>query len=203
MSQEELTDRRTAAAVGVDSQTLKRGRMGDDKWAALGEYYDKAKQERLFIDDGVDCRISSLRARALRFKMQEGIDLLVIDYLQLIGPDSDRGENMNARVTEISRKIKMLARELECPILLLSQLNRNVETRNPPIPILADLRDSGSIEQDADKVVMLFREGEYNDEAEDPEKTDILIRKNRAGSVGSASLRFNKPRLSFEERTQY
>jgi replicative DNA helicase len=130
--------------------------------------------------------------------MEFGLDLLVIDYLQLIEvTDRASGENRTQQVSHISRSLKNLARELGCPIIALSQLSRSVEQRSPPIPILADLRDSGSIEQDADSVVMLYRESAYNEDVADIGATDLYVRKNRNGPTGRVELHFDHAKMSF------
>ena len=130
--------------------------------------------------------------------MKHGLDLLVIDYLQLIEvTDRTAGENRTQQVTHISRSLKNLAHELDCPVITLSQLNRSVEQRSPPIPILSDLRDSGSIEQDADVVLMLYREEAYNEDCANPGVTDVYVRKNRNGATGRVSLFFDAERMVF------
>lgn len=130
--------------------------------------------------------------------MQHGLELLIIDYLQLIEvTDRASGENRTQQVSHISRSLKNLARELNCPILALSQLSRSVEQRSPPIPVLSDLRESGSIEQDADSVLMLYRQGAYNEDCEHPYLTDVYVRKNRHGPTGRVDLHFDAARMSF------
>lgn len=132
--------------------------------------------------------------------MEHGLDLLVIDYLQLIEvTDRSAGENRTQQVGHISRSLKNLARELACPIIALSQLSRSVEQRNPPIPVLSDLRESGSIEQDADIVLMLYRQSMYDEDCAEPQVTDVYIRKNRHGPTGRVSLYFDKHTMSFRD----
>ena len=131
-------------------------------------------------------------------QIEHGLDLLIIDYLQLIEvTDRLAGENQTQRIGYISKSLKTLARELQCPVIVLSQLSRSCEQRKPSIPILSDLRDSGAIEQDADTVLMLYRDGYYNEDCDDPNSTDVFIRKNRNGPTGNVELRFDKERMRF------
>ena len=141
----------------------------------------------------------TVRSVARRQQLVHGLDLLVVDYLQLIDVDARRfQENRVQEVSYVSRQLKALARELGCPIIAISQLSRNVENRVDKRPILADLRESGSIEQDADSVLMLYREGYYNEDCDDPKLTDLYIRKNRQGPTGHVELRFDHERMCFE-----
>jgi replicative DNA helicase len=142
--------------------------------------------------------IGNLRSNARRQQLEHGLDLLVIDYLQLIEvTDRAASENRTQMVTHISQSLKNLARELQCLVIALSQLSRSIEQRNPPIPILSDLRDSGSIEQDADIVLMLNCEDAYNEDCGSPGVTDVYIRKNRNGPTGRVSLFFQADHMSF------
>ncbi|HEX4130783.1 MAG TPA: replicative DNA helicase [Pirellulales bacterium] len=167
MSNQELMDRVVAGFLGVDAWKLKKGQLTDVDFQRLGTLMDGLREHPLFIDDDGDTTLVKLRSKARRQQMEHGLDLLIIDYLQLIEvTDRASGENRTQQVSHISRQLKNLARELQCPIIALSQLSRSVEQRNPPIPILSDLRESGSIEQDADSVLMFYRRGAYDEDYE-------------------------------------
>jgi replicative DNA helicase len=222
MTRQELMDRIVAGYLGIDAWMLKKGQLSDSDFARLGVLMDGLREHPLYIDDDSDttlvniriayrtsgnCGVTdddsdttlvNIRSKARRQQMQYGLDLLVIDYLQLIEvTDRASGENRTQQVSHISRSLKNLARELDCPIIALSQLSRSVEQRNPPIPILSDLRESGSIEQDADSVLMLYRQGAYNEDCDEPNVTDLYVRKNRHGPTGRVGLNFEPARMSF------
>lgn len=198
MSRDELMDRVVAGYLGVDAWKLKKGALGEDDFRRVGQLMDGLKEHPLYIDDDSDTTLVNLRSKARRQQIEHGLDLLVIDYLQLIEvTDRASGENRTQQVSHISRQLKNLARELRCPIIALSQLSRSVEQRNPPIPILSDLRESGSIEQDADSVLMFYRRGAYDEECDQPNLTDVYVRKNRHGPTGRVELLFEPAKMSF------
>ena len=198
MSKEELMDRVVAGYLGVEAWKLKKGELTEADFQRVGKLMDGLKEHPLYIDDDSDTTLVNLRSKARRQQMEHGLDLLIIDYLQLIEvTDRAAGENRTQQVSHISRQLKNLARELECPIIALSQLSRSVEQRNPPIPILSDLRESGSIEQDADSVLMFYRRGAYDEDCDQPNLTDIYVRKNRHGPTGRIELLFQPPKMSF------
>jgi replicative DNA helicase len=198
MSRQELMDRVVAGYLGVDAWTLKKGQLTESDFQRLGTLMDGLRAHPLYIDDDADTTLVNLRSKARRHQLEHGLDLLIIDYLQLIEvTDRASGENRTQQVSHISRSLKNLARELDCPIIALSQLSRSVEQRSPPIPILSDLRESGSIEQDADTVLMLYRQGAYNEDCEQPNLTDVYVRKNRHGPTGRVELMFDAGRMSF------
>jgi len=198
MSRQELMDRVVAGFLGIDAWKLKKGQLTDADFQRLGTMMDGLREHPLFIDDDSDTTLVNLRSKARRQQMEHGLDLLIIDYLQLIEvTDRASGENRTQQVSHISRQLKNLARELNCPIIALSQLSRSVEQRNPPIPILSDLRESGSIEQDADSVLMLYRRGAYDEDYEQPNLTDVYVRKNRHGPTGRLDLMFDAAKMSF------
>lgn len=198
MSKEQLTDRTIATALGVESSILRRGLLDEEEFQRLGHVIDNLNKQRIFIDDDPDTTVTNLRSKARRQQMEHGLDLLIIDYLTLIDvTDRAANENQTQRISYISKSLKHLARELDCPIMALSQLNRSCEQRVPPIPYLADLRDSGSIEQDADSVLMLYRQGYYDEFCDNPNVTDIYVRKNRHGATGSVPLYFDKKTTHF------
>lgn len=197
MSKEQLTDRMIASAMEIDSWKLAKGELEDEEFAKIGEAMEKLSNANIYIDDTAGGNMTDLKSKCRRLKIENGLDLIVIDYLQLMSS----GNNMNRvqEVSEISRWIKELARELNVPVIALSQLSRNLESRPDKRPIMSDLRESGSIEQDADIIMMLYRE-EYYDEFTDRKwVTDILIRKNRNGPIGNIELMFNKNNQKFTE----
>lgn len=203
MSKQEIMDRIIAGFLGVEAWRLKKGQLEPQDFSRMGTLFDQLKNHPLYIDDDPDTTISNIRSKARRQQMEYGLDLLVIDYLQLIETtDRASGENRTQQVSHVSRSLKNLARELGCPVVAVSQLSRSTENRNPPIPILSDLRDSGSIEQDADIVLMLYRESYYNEDCENPDETDVFVRKNRNGPTGRVTLRFQKTRMSFADRVR-
>lgn len=201
MTKQELMDRVIAGLLGIETWKLKKGQLTASDFTALGKIFDGLKNHPLYIDDDPDTTIANLRSKARRQHLEHGLDLLIIDYLQLIEvTDRASGENRTQQVSHISRSLKNLARELGCPIIALSQLSRSVEQRNPPIPILSDLRESGSIEQDADSVLMLYRQGAHNEDCDDPLGTDIYVRKNRNGPTGRIELHFDAARMCFTDK---
>jgi replicative DNA helicase len=203
MSKQELMDRVIAGQLGIDGWKLKKGDLSPEDFARMGQLFDGLREHPIYLDDDPDTSLSNLRSKARRQQLEHGLDLLVIDYLQLVEV-TDRsvaGENRTQQVSHISRSLKNLARELGCPIIALSQLSRSVEQRNPPIPVLSDLRESGSIEQDADIVLMLYREDEYNEDAPSPGNTDVYVRKHRNGPTGRVGLFFSKANMSFRSFT--
>ncbi len=192
MAKQELMDRIIAGMLGIETWKLKKGDLTQADFERMGTIFDGLRKHPIYIDDDPDTTIANLRSKARRQQMEFGLDLLVIDYLQLIEvTDRASGENRTQQVSHISRSLKNLARELGCPIVALSQLSRSVEQRSPPIPILADLRDSGSIEQDADSVVMLYRESAYNEDVANVDATDLYVRKNRNGPTGRVEVNFD------------
>jgi replicative DNA helicase len=198
MSNEELMDRVVAGYLGVEAWKLKKGQLAEVDFQRVGQLMDGLREHPLYIDDDSDTTLVNLRSKARRQQMEHGLDLLIIDYLQLIEvTDRASGENRTQQVSHISRQLKNLARELQCPIIALSQLSRSVEQRNPPIPILSDLRESGSIEQDADSVLMFYRRGAYDEDCDQPNLTDVYIRKNRHGPTGRVDLMFQAAKMSF------
>lgn len=192
-------DRLVAGYLGIEAWKLKRGKLTDAEFGELGKIFDRIQQYPIAIDDDPDTRMTNLWSKARRHQMERGIDLLIVDYLQLIEvTDRAAGENRTQQVTYISKRLKHLARDLQCPVIALSQLSRQCEQRNPPIPQLSDIRESGAIEQDADSVVMLYRQGFYDPDCDDPLETELFLRKNRNGPTGVVSVRFNPERMTFE-----
>ncbi len=198
MSKQEIMDRVIAGYLGVQTWKLKKGELTQQDFERMGSLFDQLKNHPIYIDDDADTTLQNLRSKARRLQMEHGLDLLIIDYLQLIEvTDKAAGENRTQQVSHISRQLKNLSRELQAPIIALSQLSRTVEQRNPPIPVLSDLRESGSIEQDADSVLMLYRQSMYDEDCENTGLTDVYLRKNRHGPTGRVELQFNAAKMSF------
>ena len=199
MSAQQLADRIFAGALEVSTHQLKRGQISEEQFRQMGQAFDELPGcERLYLEDQVTT-IAEIRSRARRHQHDHGLDLIVVDYLQLIDvTDRSAGENQTQRIGFISRSLKRLARELGVPVVALSQLSRACETPHPRPPVLSDLRDSGSIEQDADAVLMLYRESYYHEDCDDPDLTDVYVRKNRQGPTGRVELRFDAQRIEFQ-----
>ncbi len=200
MSKEQLVDRLFCSMLGVDSWKLQHGRLSDKDFQNMGEVMDKLNQGNIYIDDSVGMSIAQLKAKARRLQMEHGLDLIVLDYLQLMSTgNASYQANRVQEISEISRSLKELGRELRVPIIALSQLSRAVELRNPKIPQLSDLRESGAIEQDADVVMMLYRKDYYEENLTEDEIgiTEVFIRKHRNGPTGKAELKFDKTQMRF------
>lgn len=198
MSKEQLVDRLFASMLGVDSWKLQRGKLDDSDFQNMGPVMDELSKANLFIDDTSASSMPEFRTKARRLQMEHGLDLLVIDYLQLMSTgNSSYAGNRVQEISEISRTIKQVARELRIPIIALSQLSRAVEARPDKSPQLSDLRESGSIEQDADVVLMLYRDDYYNEDSDRQGIADVFIRKHRNGPTGRVELLFKKEQMRF------
>lgn len=198
MSKEQLVDRLFASMLGVDSWKLQRGQLDDSDFQNMGPIMDELSKAKIFIDDSVASSLPELRAKARRLQMEHGLDLIIIDYLQLMSTGNDHYVgNRVQEISEISRTLKQIGRELRVPIIALSQLSRAVENRPGNIPQLSDLRDSGSIEQDADVVLMLYREDYYEEDSDRPGMTDVYVRKHRNGPTGRVELHFKREQMRF------
>lgn len=198
MSKEQLVDRMLADASGVESWNIRTGNLSDDDFAKLSEAMGEMSEAPIYIDDTAGLTILEMRTKARRIAHNNELGLIVVDYLQLMQGTGKHNGNRVQEVSEISRGLKLIARELNVPLIALSQLSRSVESRTPPIPQLSDLRESGSIEQDADIVSFIYRPGYY--EPENPEVaniTDLIIAKHRAGPTGKVQLYFHPERLRF------
>ena len=197
MSKEQLVDRMLADASGVDSWNIRTGNLSDDDFSKLSEAMGEMAEAPIFIDDTPGLSVLEMRTKARRAAHDQPLGLIIIDYLQLMqGSGRDNGNRVQ-EVSEISRGLKLIARELNVPVIALSQLSRSVESRSPQIPQLADLRESGSIEQDADIVMFIYREAYYNPDTERENVTDLIIAKHRNGPVGKVELYFHPERLRF------
>ncbi|MCK9186310.1 replicative DNA helicase [Candidatus Gracilibacteria bacterium] len=200
MSKEQLVERMFCSLLAVDSWKMRTGKLSDDDFGRIGSIMDELNSMKIFIDDSIGNSIAELKAKARRLKMENGLDFLVIDYLQLMSAGSSSYNSQSNRVqeiSEISRSLKALARDLSIPILALSQLSRAVEMRPSKIPQLSDLRESGAIEQDADVVLMMYREDYYEEDTERKGVTDLFIRKHRNGPIGHIELAFKKEQMKF------
>ena len=184
----------------IDQSGLRTGRLRDDEWSRLTEAVERMSKAQLFIDETPALNPAELRARSRRMARQYGqLGLIVVDYLQLMsGTSKSDGENRATEISEISRGLKALAKELQCPVMALSQLNRSVETRTDKRPMMSDLRESGAIEQDADVIMFIYRDEYYNKESKEPGVAEIIIGKQRNGPVGTVKLTFLKPLTKFE-----
>lgn len=197
MSKEQLVDRMLADASGVDSWNIRTGNLSDEDFSKLSEAMGEMAEAPIFIDDTPGLSVLEMRTKARRAAHDQPLGLIIIDYLQLMQGSGRNDGNRVQEVSEISRGLKLIARELNVPVIALSQLSRTVENRSPQIPQLADLRESGSIEQDADIVMFIYREAYYNPETERENITDLIIAKHRNGPVGKVELYFHPERLRF------
>ncbi|MCX6745546.1 MAG: replicative DNA helicase [Candidatus Parcubacteria bacterium] len=202
MSKEQLVDRLLCAEANVDLWKMRTGRLSDreedDDFPRIGHALGVLSEAPIFIDDGAIANIMDIRTKARRLQMEHGLGLLIVDYLQLMEAKY-RTDNRVQEISEISRGLKQIAKELNIPVLALSQLNRGVESRTPPIPKLADLRESGSIEQDADIVMFIYREAVYKRDLEFDRKNlaEIHIAKHRNGPTGMVKLYFDEQKVTF------
>ena len=192
---------RIVGSIGrIDQGHLRTGKLTDDEWPRLTEAIERLRTISLHIDESAGLTSSELRANARRLSRQCGkLGLIVVDYLQLMSGSTNDGENRATELGEISRGLKMLAKELQCPVIALSQLNRSVETRPDKRPMMSDLRESGAIEQDADIIMFIYRDEYYTQEAcKEPGVAEIIIAKQRNGPTGTVKLAFLKPITKFE-----
>ena len=189
MSKEQLVNRMLSMESNVDSQKLRTGSLTDADWDAVVEGVGVIGSSRLIIDDTPGISITELRSKCRKMKLEQRLSLLIIDYLQLMS-GSGRGSNENRQqeISEISRSLKALARELQAPVVALSQLSRACETRTDHRPMLSDLRESGAIEQDADVVMFLYRDDYYNKDTDHPNEAEVIIAKQRNGPIGTVNL---------------
>jgi replicative DNA helicase len=191
---------RIVGSIGrIDQGHLRTGKLSDDEWPRLTEAIEKLRSISLHIDETPGLTPSELRANARRLARQCGkLGLIVVDYLQLMSGSSSDGDNRATELGEISRGLKMLAKELQCPVIALSQLNRSVEQRTDKRPMMSDLRESGAIEQDADVIMFIYRDDYYNKDSKEPGVAEVIIGKQRNGPTGTVKLAFLKPITKFE-----
>ncbi|WP_251422602.1 replicative DNA helicase [Veillonella agrestimuris] len=192
MGKEELVGRILSSVAEVTADKLRRADMEQGDWDKVITAADRMSQSKLFIDDTSSLTVQDMRAKLRRLKVEHGLDLVIVDYIQLMQGRSGNksNENRQQEVSEISRNLKLIAREFNVPVIALSQLSRSVESRPDKRPVLSDLRESGSLEQDADIVIFLYRDKYYDENSEEGDNAEILIRKHRNGSIGTVRLQF-------------
>ncbi|MGL5436988.1 MAG: replicative DNA helicase [Lachnospiraceae bacterium] len=188
MSKEQLVNRMLAMESNVDSQKLRTGNLTDSDWDAVVEGIGIIGNSKLIIDDTPGISIMELRSKCRKMKLEHGLNMVIIDYLQLMSGSGKSGENRQQEISDISRSLKALAREMSAPVIALSQLSRACETRPDHRPMLSDLRESGAIEQDADVVMFIYRDDYYNKDTETPNIAEVIIAKQRNGPIGTVSL---------------
>jgi replicative DNA helicase len=189
MSHLEIAQRVLCAEARVDATRMRNGRLLEGDWPKISHAIGRLGNAPLYIDDNPNVTVMDIRAKARRMKSRDGIGLVVVDYLQLM-TGRNSAENRQVEISEISRGLKILARELEIPVVALSQLSRGLESRADKRPMLADLRESGAIEQDADVVMFIYRDDVYNPESADRGVAEIIVAKHRNGPTGSIQLAF-------------
>jgi replicative DNA helicase len=201
MSAEQLVQRLLSMETGVDSHRLRMGLIDDSEWDQISRAFGRLAEANVYIDDTPGISIMEVRSKARRLFAERGLDLIIVDYLQLLS--GRRTENRVQEISEISRSLKGLARELNIPVLALSQHSRAVESRTDHRPMLSDLRESGSIEQDADIVMFIYREEVYDKETEKKGLAEVIIAKHRNGPVGTVNLRFFERTARFADLELY
>ncbi len=188
MSKEQLVNRLFAMESHLDAQKIRTGQIYNEEWSTLVDAVAKVSKSNLIIDDTPGISIGELRSKCRRMKLEHGLSLIVIDYLQLMSAGGKRSENRQQEISEISRNLKALAREMQAPVIALSQLSRACESRPDHRPMLSDLRESGAIEQDADLVMFIYRDDYYNKDSDHPGEAEIIIAKQRNGPIGTVNL---------------
>ncbi|HIQ74656.1 MAG TPA: replicative DNA helicase [Candidatus Cottocaccamicrobium excrementipullorum] len=188
MSKEQLVNRMLSMESNVDSQKLRTGNLTDADWDAVVEGIGIIGNSKLIIDDTPGISITELRSKCRKMKLEYGLQMIIIDYLQLMTGSGRTSDNRQQEISEISRSLKALAREMNAPVIALSQLSRACETRQDHRPMLSDLRESGAIEQDADVVMFLYRDDYYNKDTDKPNVAEVIIAKQRNGPIGTVEL---------------
>jgi len=201
MSAEQLVQRLLSTETGVDSHRLRLGQIDDSEWDRVSRAFGRLAEAQIYIDDSAAASIMDVRSKARRMQAEVGLDLLIIDYLQLMS--GRRTENRVQEIAEISRGLKGIARELNVPVVALSQLSRGVETRADHRPMLSDLRESGSIEQDADIVMFIYREEKYDADTDRKGIAELIVAKHRNGPVDTVNLRFFERHARFADLELY
>ena len=197
MSNEQVVQRLIAQETGIDSQRLRTGKLTDQEWPLFTHSIEVFSDTRIYLDDTPAITPMQLRTKCRRLHMEFGLDLIIVDYLQLMGGDV-RNENRVQEVSYISRNLKTLARELNVPVLTAAQLSRAVEQRTDKRPVLSDLRESGSLEQDSDIVMFIYRPDQYEEDSEKQNIAEIIVAKHRNGPVRSVELIFRSALAKFE-----
>ena len=199
-SDKKIVDRMVSSMAQVPATDLKKGTLDDDSFSRLPDALDKLSQANIHIDSDPNSTLTALRSKARRLSMQQPIDLVVVDYLQLItGTERWTREDPVNWTKQVSQSLKQLARELSVPVIALAQLNRNLENRPKKEPVLSDLKESGAIEQDADIVLMMYRDEYYFEDSDRIGLADVFIRKNRDGATGDVELRWHPERMTFSD----
>ena len=188
MSKEQMVNRILCSEAMVDSNKVRTGKLDESDWVKLAESIGPLSEAEIYIDDTPGISITEIRSKCRKLKMEKNIGMVVIDYLQLVQASNRRNGSREQEISEISRSLKILAKEIGVPVIALSQLSRAVEQRPDHRPMLADLRESGAIEQDADLVMFLYRDDYYNPESEKKDIAEIIIAKHRGGSTGTLDL---------------
>ena len=201
MSKEQLVNRILSSVSEVSSEKLRTAQLGPQEWNQVLAAADRMQKAPLYIDDTPGLTVQDMRSKLRRLKVEHGLDLVIVDYIQLMqGRSNGRGsENRQQEISEISRNLKLIARELDVPLIALSQLSRSVESRPDKRPILSDLRESGSLEQDADIVSFLYRDKYYDENSEKGDITEVIIRKHRNGSLKTVELMFQGELTRFRD----
>ena len=188
MSKEQMTNRILCSEAMVDSNKVRTGKIEDDDWSKLAEASGSLSQAQIFIDDTPGISAMEIRAKCRKLSLEKGLGLVVIDYIQLVQGSNKKNGSREQEISEISRSLKILAKEIGAPVIALSQLSRSVEQRPDHRPMLSDLRESGAIEQDADIVMFLYRDDYYNEDSEKKNIAEVILAKHRAGSTGTVEL---------------
>ena len=188
MSKEQLVNRVLSSEAMVDSNKVRTGKLEENDWTKLAEAIGPLSEAEIYIDDTPGININEIRAKCRKLKLEKNIGMVVIDYLQLIQGTNKRNGSREQEISEISRSLKILAKELNVPVIALSQLSRAAEQRPDHRPMLSDLRESGAIEQDADIVMFLYRDDYYNKDSEKKDIAEVIIAKHRGGSTGTVEL---------------
>lgn len=183
MSKAQLANRVLCSEAMVDSNKVRTGNLDENDWMKLANAIGPISESKIYIDDTAGISITEIRAKARKLKLEKDIGLIVVDYLQLIQGTGKKGGSREQEISEISRMLKMLAKELDVPVIALSQLSRAVEARPDKRPMLSDLRESGAIEQDADIIIFLYRDDYYNPDSEKKDIAEVILAKHRAGSL--------------------
>ena len=191
MSKKQIVNRMLACEAGVSMEHIRSGNMTDQDWEKLVEALGPLSEAPIYIDDTGGITFSEVRSKCRKLKIEHGLDLVMIDYLQLMSGSGRAGDNRQQEISEISRGLKMMARELDVPVIALSQLSRTLESRADHRPMMSDLRESGAIEQDADVIIFLYRDEYYHPDSEDKNIAEIIIGKQRNGPVGTVKLRYD------------
>ncbi len=200
MSSNQLVNRMLSMDSGVDAQSIRSGKLSDSDWPKLIDSADRVGGSNIIIDDTPGISVPELRSKCRKAKLEKGLDLIIIDYLQLMSGNSKKNDNRQQEVSEISRSLKALAREMDCPVIALSQLSRACELRADKRPMLSDLRESGAIEQDADIVMFLYRDEYYEPDSDKKGEAEVIIAKQRNGPIGTVTLNWQASTTRFVSR---